>query len=96
MGMRRDLEVHGVGGIDDALHLGVAEMLFETHRAGIENASGGHDLDDVDALGGELANYRRAFLDAGAHRRAQVCIVHRMRELGWKTGGGVGVTADYR
>ena len=35
-----------------------------------------HDLDDVDALGGELLNYRRAFLDAGANAaEAQKCIV---------------------
>ena len=51
MGVGCDLEVHRMGHVDDALHLGVGEMLLEAHRAGIEHPAGGHDLDHVDAAG---------------------------------------------
>ena len=45
---------------------------------------GRHDLDDVDALGGELANRRLALLDAGTDGRAQMRVIHGLRELGRK------------
>ena len=43
------------------LHLGVGEMLLEPARAGVEHAAGRHDLDHVDAGGGELAHDLLAF-----------------------------------
>ncbi len=58
------------------LHLGVGEMLLEAHRAGIEHAAGGHDLDHVDAAGPQFADDLLAFLDAGADGGAEMRIVH--------------------
>ena len=47
-------------------------MLLQAHRAGIEHAAGGHDLDDVDTGRSELAHDLLAFIDAGADGGFQV------------------------
>ena len=52
--------------VDDRLHLGIGEMLLQTHRAGIEHAAGRHDLDHVDAGRGKLADGFLALLRPGA------------------------------
>ena len=96
MGMGRDLQAHEVGHVDDGLHLLVGEMLLEAARAGIEHAAGGHDLDDVDAGGGELAHHFLAFVGAGADRGIQVRLVDRRGEFRRKPRGGVGMAADDR
>ena len=65
--------------VDDALHLGIAEMLLQAHRARVENSAGRHELDDVDALGGEAANDLLALLDAGTDGGAEMRRFHRLR-----------------
>ncbi len=96
MGMRGDLEVHGMRHVDDRVHLLVGEMLLEAHGARIEHAAGRHELDHVDAGGGELAHDLLAFVDAGADGRVEMRFVDRFGELGRKAGRCVGMAADDR
>ena len=63
----RDLQMKRMGGVDDRLHLGVGEMLFEPHCTRVEHAARRHDLDHVDAERGDAPRGPRAFIDAGAH-----------------------------
>ena len=80
--------------VDDALELGFGEVLFQAHRARIEDTAGGHYFDHVHASGGELADDLLAFIDAGADRRIEVRFVDGLRELRWKPGRLVGVAAN--
>ena len=97
MGMGRDLEVHGMRHVADGLHLLVGEMLLEAHRAGIEHAAGGHELDDVDAGRGELAHDLLALLRRRCRRRGLRCASFDGRgELRRKPGRRVGMSADDR
>ena len=96
MSMGGDLEAAGMRHVDDALHLCVGEMLFEAACARIEHPASGHDLDHVDAGGGEAAHDLLAFLDAGADRRVEVRLADCFGELGREAGRLVAMAADNR
>ena len=96
MGVRRDLEVHGMGHIADRLHLRVSEMLLEAQSAWVEHAARGHDLDDIHAGSRKSPNDLLTLLLTGAHAGIEVCFIDRAGEFRRKCGGWIGMAANNR
>ena len=57
-------------------------MLLQSACAGIQHAPRCHDLDDVDTRRRELTNRLLALFRAGADRRIEVRLIHRLRHFG--------------
>ena len=89
--VRRDLEAEQVGGIDDRLHLRIAEMRFQPAALLRQHAAGRGNLDKVGAVLAGLPHLLRAFDCAGAGKTAGDHVVDFGQEA-----AGIAVPADNR